>query len=310
MGKRIIKLTEQDLRKIISKVLEEQNENNFDKLKSHPLWIRINKVWNGDINTLPSVIKKVLPKLDITKLENMKDKVLKMSSSEKLKLISKNFNINEQSYGYGREQPGYGPLYALVLGFMAYVAYENFPNVVQKQKQSRKDREQQLRDKEQQLRDEELRKKEEQEKLKELERQKYLDLYGDLESLNKKTINLYLDPSEQKLVKKISVKDIEFNPRTDGSSYLTFVENGLPQITYTIACTYNPSKFEERIHREKSGSDFEQRIVKIIDNPSYDANFVYNSKFTNELNNRFSKFCKKPDADFATTRQQTNRKLS
>ena len=177
-------------------------------------------------------------------------------------------------------------------------------------KQRWADEDQKIRDEEQRLRDEAQRKKEEQEKLKELERQNYLELYGDLESLNGKTINLYLNPSEQKLVKKISVKDIKFNPRTDGSSYLTFVENGLPQITYTIACTYNPSKFEERIHREKSGSDFEQRIVKIIDNPSYDANFVYNRKFTNELNNRFSKFCKKPEADFSLTQKPTTKKIA
>lgn len=303
MGKKIIRLTENDLKKIIIKILSEQTENNFDKLKSHPLWKRISKIWDGNIDNLPSTIVKILPQLDIEKIEDIKNRVLKMDPNQKLDIISKNFNINEQSYGYGREQPGYGALYALILSFMAWIAYENYPKVVQKRNQSKID-------KEQQLRDEELRRKEEQEKLKELERQKYLELYGDLESLNGKTINLYLDPSEQKLVKKIGVSDIKFNPRTDGSSYLTFVEEGIPFITYTIACTYNPSKFEDRIHREKSGSDFTQRIIKIIDNPSYESDFVYNRKFTNELNNRFSKFCKKPEADFATNRRQTNQKLS
>lgn len=284
--KKIIRLTETDLCKIVNLILKEQSENKlsnkiYSVIKNLPLVKKIEKSYNPDLK------KHIINLVGITpKLKGKESELISNAATNKLGLedlanklnseISKleNSKLNEQ----GVTPTGWIisiPTLIFLILFIRQIVYNKLnPESNQKKTTRQTEIPQQVKEKN--------------------------EVDKKLEIFNGKTVNLYNDPEEQILFGTEKIYDMRFFDKSNegGRSGIKFglglsiqdidSENELSTKlaklmgVYEIVCMSNPTRLANFIVKEGQ----------------YTKDYKYNKKFTDSVSTIAGQYCKRPEADF------------
>jgi hypothetical protein len=291
--RKVVRLTETDLRNIVSKILKEQNENKlsnrvYNTIKNFPLVRKIEKSYDPDLK------KHILNLVGITpKLKGRESELISKASSNKLGLEDLadklNTEINKLKSSSLNEQT---PSLIHIVTPIILVFLILFIRQIMYDKKNPEERD---------------KKKSEKPPLgspKELS-----EIDKKLEVFENKTVNLYNDPQEQILYGKEIISSISFfdNSQLGGRSGVKFgLGFQFQELTpnsrlaqkifglYEIICLSNPVRLADYIVREGE----------------YTTNLKYNKKFTDAVGAIAGQYCKSPAADFSVLQKQSNNKIA